>query len=102
MLRSVPLFPRVDGASILLASKEDRVWEAPGEVIFEIERAENDGKFDEIPPELGDKVRLKGIGALSGMDLIVASLDQKVAQLFSPLFGGARVTAKTARLTRAA
>jgi hypothetical protein len=46
-------------------------------------------------------VRLKATGALSGMDLIVASLDEKTAQLFSPLFGGARVTAKTVDLARA-
>jgi hypothetical protein len=39
---------------------------------------------------------------LAALDLIVASLDEKTAQLFGPLFGGARVTAKTADLTRAA
>jgi hypothetical protein len=71
-------------------------------VIFELARAENEGRFDEVPPELGDKVRLRSSGALSAMELIVASLDATTAQLFSPLFGGARVTAKTANLTRAA
>jgi len=71
-------------------------------VIFEIARAENEGRFDEIPPELGDRVRLKAGGALSAMELIVSSLDEKTAQLFSPLFGSSRATAKTVDLTRAA
>jgi hypothetical protein len=49
-----------------------------------------------------ERVRLRSSGALSAMELVVASLDEKTVQLFSPLFGGARVTAKTASLTRAA
>jgi hypothetical protein len=121
MLRAVPLFPRyfflplpeararqlhyirgLAGHRHLLASVEGRIWEAPGSVILELARAENEGKFDEIPPELGDKVRLRSPGALSAMELIVASLDATTAQLFSPLFGGARVRAKTANLTCAA
>jgi hypothetical protein len=36
------------------------------------------------------------------MELIVASLDDKLAQLFSPLFSGCRATAKSADLVRAA
>jgi hypothetical protein len=121
MLRCVPLFPRylflpiaeararqlhhvrgLCGHSYLLASAEGRTWEAPGPVIAELVQAEKEGRFDEIPPVLGDRVRLKASGALSGMELVVACLDEKVAQLLSPLFGGARVTAKTASLTRAA
>jgi hypothetical protein len=121
MLRAVPLFPRylfipiaeararqlhycrgLAGHQFLLASVEGRIWEAPGPVIFELARAENEGKFDEVPPELGDKVRLRTGGVLSAMELVVASLDEKTAQLFSPLFGGSRVSAKTASLTRAA
>jgi hypothetical protein len=121
VLRSMPLFPRyffipiaearlrqlhyirgLCGRQYLLASAEGRIWEAPGDVIFQIAKAENEGLFDEVPPELGDKVRLKGVSPLTAMDLIVSSLDEKTAQLFSPLFGGARVTAKTASLTRAA
>ena len=90
------------GHQYLLASAEGRIWEAPGEVIFELAKAENEGRFDEVPPELGDRVRLKGASPLSGMELIVASLDQKTAQLFSPLFSGCRAIAKTADLTRAA
>jgi hypothetical protein len=120
-LRAVPLFPRyfflplcearvrqlhyvrgLAGPRYLLASLEGRIWEAPGEVIFEIAKAENEGRFDEVPPELGDKVRLKGASPLSGMDLIVASLDERMARLFSPLFSGCRAIAKTADLTRAA
>jgi hypothetical protein len=42
----------------LLASAEGRIWEAPGPVIFELARAENEGRFDEVPPELGDRVLL--------------------------------------------
>jgi hypothetical protein len=121
LLRSVPLFPRyffipvveararqlhyvrgLCGHQYLVSSLEGRIWEAPGEVIFALAKAENEGRFDEIPPELGDKVRVKGTGALSGMELVVASLDEKVAQLFSPLFGGSRMTARSADLTRAA
>ena len=120
MLRSVVLFPRyfflpvaeararqlhhvrgLSGHRHLLASAEGRIWECPGEVIFEIARAENEGKFDEVPPELGDRVRLKGNSALSTMDLLVHCLDTTTAQLFSPLFGGTRVTAKVADLARA-
>jgi hypothetical protein len=65
-------------------------------------RAEHEGRFDKVRPELGDKVRLKASGALSAMDLIVASLDQKTAQVFSPLFGGSRAIVRPANLTRAA
>jgi hypothetical protein len=86
----------------LLASQEGRIWEAPAETIFELARAENEGKFDEVPPELGDRVRLRTSGALSAMELIVSTLDSTTAQLFSPLFGGSRVTARTVDLTRAA
>jgi hypothetical protein len=121
MLRAQPLFPRyfflplceararqlhycrgLTGHHYLLASAEGRIWEAPGEVIFALAKAENEGRFDEVPPELGDKVRLKGASPLSGMELIVASLDDKLAQLFSPLFSGCRATAKSADLVRAA
>jgi hypothetical protein len=121
MLRAVPLFPRyfflplceararqlhhvrgLCGHQYLLASAEGRIWEAPGHVIFALARAENEGRFDEVPPELGDRVRLRGASPLSGIDLVVASLDEKMAQLFSPLFSGCRAIAKTADLTRAA
>jgi hypothetical protein len=121
MLRAQPLFPRyfflplpeararqlrhvrgLCGHSYLLASAEGRIWEAPGPVIFELARAENEGKFDEIPPELGDRVRLRAGGALSSLDLFVSSLGEKTAQLFSPLFQGCRATARSADLTRAA
>ena len=107
MLRSAPLFPKyvflpigeararqlhyvrgLCGHAYLLASGEGRIWEAPAAVIYEIARCENEGLFDEVPPELGDRVKIKGGGVLSGMDLLVASLDAKTAQVFSPLFGG--------------
>jgi hypothetical protein len=120
MLRSVPLFPRylflpiheararqlhhvrgLCGHSYLLASATGTIWQAPGEVIFEIARAENEGRFDEAPLELGSKVRLKGNGVLSAMDMLVACLDATTAQLFSPILGGVRVTAKVADLARA-
>lgn len=121
MMRAVPLFPRyfflpvceararqlhyvrgLNGHAYLLASAEGRVWEAPGSTIFELARAENEGRFDEVAPELGDKVRLRSSGVLSAMELVVASLDQKTAQLFAPLFGGSRASAKSADLIRAA
>ena len=121
MLRSVPLFPRyffipiveararqlhhvrgLCGHQFLLASAEGRIWEAPGDIIFELAKAENEGRFDEIPPSLGEKVRIKGGGALSAMELLVSCLDATTAQLFSPILGGARVKAKVANLTRAA
>jgi hypothetical protein len=121
MLRSQPLFPRywflplheararqlhyireLAGNNYLLASVEGTVWQAPGEVIFCIAKAENEGKFDEIPPDLGSKVRLRAGGVLSTMDLLmVARIDDKIAQLFSPLLGGCRATAKAVDLVRA-
>ena len=121
MLRSVPLFPRylfipiaeararqlhyvrgLCGHQHLLASVEGRVWEAPGSVIFELARAEHEGRFDEVAPELGARVRLKGSGALSALELIVRTVDEKTAELFSPLFQGCRVKTKVADLVRAA
>ena len=120
MLRSQPLFPRyfflplceararqlhhvrgLCGHQYLLASATGTIWEAPGPVIHELVQACGDGRFDEVAPELGDKVRLRSPGVLSAMDLVVASLDEKTAQLFSPLFGGVRATAQTANLARA-
>jgi hypothetical protein len=86
----------------LLASLEGQIWTCPGEVVFELARLENEGRFDEIAPSLGDRVKLKGGGALSAMELLVSCLDQTTAQLFSPILGGARVTAKVSDLTRAA
>jgi hypothetical protein len=121
MLRAQPLFPRylflplpeararqlryvsgLAGHRYLLASVEGRIWEAPAQAIFDIARAEHEGKFDEIPPELGERVRLKAGGVLSSLDLIVTCLDSKAVELFSTLLGGVRVTAKSADLTRAA
>jgi hypothetical protein len=121
MLRSVHLLPRylflplpeararqlhhvrgLCGHRYLLASAEGRIWEAPGSAIFEIAKAENEGRFDEVPPELGDRVKLKGGGVLAEIHMVVSGFDDKTARLFSPLLGGARVTAKTVDLTRAA
>ena len=121
VIRSYPLFPKylflpacearsrevryvrqLQGPKPLLRSGEGQLWLAPAAQLFALMETENEGGFDETRPVLGDKVRLKAGGVLSGMDLVVASLDEKTAQLFSPLFGGARVTAKTSRLTRAA
>ena len=125
MLRSVPLFPRylfipiaeararqlhfvkgLAGHQHLLASVEGRIWECPSAVIFDLAKAENEGRFDEIRfdeirPELGDRVRLRASGALSAMSLIVSSLDEKTAQLFSPLFGGVKASARVSNLARA-
>ena len=119
MLRAIPLFPRylfipvgearsrqlhhvrgLIGHSYLLASGE-RLWTCSAEIIFEIAKAENEGRFDEVPPELGDRVRLKGSGALSTMDLLVSCLDTTTAKVFLPLFGGVTATVKTADLARA-
>jgi hypothetical protein len=89
------------GHTYLLTSVEGRIWEAPGSVIFEIARAENEGRFDEVAPELGSRVRLRGSGALSTMDLLVSCLDTTTAQGLSPLFGGVRATVKSSDLVRA-
>ena len=86
----------------LLCSNEGRIWSCSGDIIFEIARAEHEGKFDDVAPSLGDRVRLKGNTVLSTMELVVASLHEQTAQLFSPLFQGCRVKAKTSDLTRAA
>jgi hypothetical protein len=121
LLRASPLFPRylllpiaearrrelhyVRGLAgdhrYLLASAEGRIWEAPGEVVSAIAAAESRGEFDEVPPSLCDKVKLKGTGALSTMEMLVACLDTTTARLFSPILGGARVTARVADLARA-
>jgi hypothetical protein len=109
MLRASPLFPRyfflplseararqlhhvrgLCGHQFLLASAEGRIWEAPGSVIRELVLAEQDGRFDEVSPIPGDRVKLKGGGALSAMELLVSCLDTTTAQLFSPILGGAR------------
>jgi hypothetical protein len=121
MMRSVVLFPRyfflplaearvrqlhhvrgLSGHRHLLASAEGRIWECPGDIIFEIAKAENAGLFDEVPPELGDRVKLRGNGVLSTMELLVSCLDTTTAQLFSPMLGGSRVKAEIADLTRVA
>jgi hypothetical protein len=110
VIRSYPLFPKylflpacearsreahyvrqLQGPKPLLCNGEGQLWLAPAADIFAIQQTENEGGFDEIRPVLGDRVKLKGNGALSAMDLVVACIDEKTAQLFSPLFGGARV-----------
>jgi hypothetical protein len=120
MLRSVPLFPRylfvpihearsypmrhvrgLPGHRFLLASAEGRIWECPGPVIAELVQAEKDGRFDEVPPELGSKVRMKGKGALSTMDLLISCLDDRTAEILTPLFGGVSAKVKVADLVRA-
>jgi hypothetical protein len=100
--RELHYVPGLTGDRYLLASAEGRIWEAPASVVSAISEAENRGEFDEIPPSLGDKVKLRGTGALSTMELLVSCLDTTTAQLFSPILGGARVKAKVADLTRAA
>jgi hypothetical protein len=120
LLRASPLFPRylllpinearrrelhyipgLTGDRYLLASAEGRIWEAPGSVVTAISEAESRGDFDEVPPSLGDRAKLRGTGALSTMSMLVNCLDAGAAQLLSPLFGGSRVTAKVADLVRA-
>ena len=119
-LRSSPLFPKyffvplceararqlhycrgLMGRQFLLASKEGRIWECPGPVIAELEFAEKEGRFDETPPELGERVRMKGKGALSTMELLVSCLDDRTAQILTPLFGGVTAKVKVADLVRA-
>ena len=86
----------------LLSSAEGTLWTVPGEIVFEVAKIENEGGYDECDPDLGDRVRLRTTGAMAAVDLFVSSVDGKVAELFSPLFRGCRVTAKTASLARAA
>jgi hypothetical protein len=85
----------------LLCSNEGRVWTVSADVIFEIAKLEKEGRFDEVPPSLGDRVRLKGNSALSTMDLLVSCLDTTVAEVLSPLFGGVKATVRTADLVKA-
>ena len=85
----------------LLSSSEGTLWTVPADVVLEVARIENEGGYDECEPGLGDKVRLRSKGAMGGVDLFVASVDAKIAQLLVPLFGGARATAKVADLARA-
>ena len=85
----------------LLASAEGAIWSIDAEVVGEIMRLEREGAYDEVEPGLGDKVRLRSAGALAGVELFVASVDDKIARMFSPMLGGARVSAKVTDLTRA-
>jgi hypothetical protein len=85
----------------LLSSSEGQLWTCPATTIFEIARLEHEGKFDEVPAEIGSRARLKGGGVLSTMDLLVSCLDSATAQVLSPLFGGVRATVKTADLVKA-
>lgn len=85
----------------LLTSAEGVIWSIGVDVVDEIMRLEQSGHFDEVEPVLGDKVRLRSTGALAGLDLFVSSVDDKIARMFSPMLGGARVSAKVADLARA-
>ena len=120
MPRSTPLFPRyvfvpiaearlpqlhyvrgLPGHRFLLSSAEGAVWTASAECIFEIAKLENEGAFDVLDVVPGEKVRLRGTSPLSTLDLLVATAGEKMTELLSPLFGGAKVTAKNADLVRA-
>ncbi len=120
MTRKIPIFPKyvflpvaearlpqvhycrgLPSQKYLLTSAEGAIWTMGSAIVDEIMRLEREGTFDEVPPELGDRVRLKGGGALSTMELLVASLDTATAQILTPLFGGTRATVKTADLARA-
>ena len=121
MIRAIPIFPKylflplaqarlpqlhfcrgLPGHKFLLASPEGAIWTASADVIAEIRRLEQEGAFDAFDVLPGEKVRLRGASPLSSLDLLVATANAKTVELLSPLFGGARVTAKTADLTRAA
>jgi hypothetical protein len=99
--RELRFCPHLRQPKYLLSSPEGRIWTCPADVIFEIARLEHEGKFDEVPPEIGSRARLKGGGVLSTMDLLVSCLDSATAQAISPLFGGSRTTVRTADLVKA-
>jgi hypothetical protein len=86
----------------LLSSETGTLWTIGADVVHELMERANTGLYDECDPELGAKVRLRTKGAMSAVDLFVASVDDKVAQLLSPLFGGSRTVARVSDLTRAA
>jgi hypothetical protein len=102
MVRRIPIFPKyvflpvaqarlpqlhfcrgLPGHKYLLTSPEGTIWTVPADVIFSLAKAENEGRFDEVPPELGDRVRLRGASALSSLELLVNCLDDRTAQVFS-------------------
>jgi hypothetical protein len=85
----------------ILCDGDGRLWTVPAAEVHVLAKAENEGGFDEVAPSLGDKVRLRAGGALSAMELLVSSVDDKTARLFSPLFGGCRGRARPADLARA-
>jgi hypothetical protein len=120
MTRCVPLFPKyifipvrearlpqlhfvpgLPGHKYLLTSAEGSIWTASADVISEIARLERAGAFDVCGVAQGERVRLKTAGPLSAVDLFVSVAGEKMAELFSPLFGGAKVIAKSADLVRA-
>ena len=112
VVRAYPLFPKylfipaceartrevhyvhhLQGPKPLLCDGEGHLWLAPAAEIFALARTENEGGFDEMPPGLGDRVRLKG-GQLPGVEMFLARSTGKMAEVFSPLFGGSKVTVK--------
>jgi hypothetical protein len=90
------------GHKYFLSSAEGVLWVAPAAAVHLIETLENEGAYDQLDVGLGDKVRLKANGPLSVMDLLVQRADAKLVEMLSPLFGGARVTARAESLVRAA
>ena len=89
------------GHKPLLCSAEGTVWVAPGEAVRLIETLENEGAYDQLDVELGDRVRLRTTGPLAVMDLLVQRADAKLVEMLSSLFGGSRVTARAENLARA-
>jgi hypothetical protein len=120
MTRCVPLFPKyifipvcearlpqlhfvpgLPGHKFLLTSAEGSIWTTSADCIFEVARLENMGAFDACDVAPGERVRLNTAGPLSAIDLFVSVAGEKMAELFSPLLGGAKVMARSADLVRA-
>jgi hypothetical protein len=84
----------------ILASAEGRPWVATESEINTVIQLEKQGSFDEILA-IGDRVRLKKTGVLSGIEILLSSSTSRTAELFLPLFGGCRGTSTMESIVRA-
>lgn len=84
----------------ILADAEGKPWVATGLEISTIIQMEKQGSFDEIIA-IGDRVRLKKTGVLSGIEILLSKSTERTAELFLPLFGGCRGTSTMENLQRA-
>jgi hypothetical protein len=81
----------------VLADEDGRPWRAPATVVEAIREAERRCEFDEILHK-GDHVTF-AFGVMATIRSVLASTPAtNMVELLTPLFGGARATARTAMI----